>query len=142
MVGRWFLAPKIGVRIPVGQHSDILPRMSEAFRSKEMRDAYKAHLASGVLERSCVLCDREPIVAFNHWKIIVNNFPYDLIAEVHHMIVPLRHVTEKDLSPEEWEEYKQIKAEKLQDYEYIIEASNRQKSIPNHFHLHLIESKK
>ena len=77
---------------------------------------------------------------FTLWKIIPNDFPYDRIAKKHHMIVPLRHVQEKDLSTEERAELQEIKGRGFDDdtYEYIIEAAQKIKSVPGHFHLHLV----
>ena len=115
--------------------------MSDAFRTRETSEKYRALRSSGTMDSGCALCEASPIKAFNHWKIIGNNFPYDLIAETHHMIVPLRHVKETEITEEEWAEYQQIKEKDLQEYGYIIEATNRTKSIPAHFHLHLITSK-
>lgn len=110
-----------------------------SLRTKESSDAYDNAIADGILERSCRLCDKEAIVDFANWKIITNDFPYDKIASLHHMIVPKRHGTEKEITQEEWLEYAKIKAEYLQDhYGYFMEAANRDKSIPNHFHIHLI----
>ena len=71
----------------------------------------------------------------------MNNFPYDLIAKEHHMILPLRHVVENDLNKAELAEYKEIKNTYLKDsdYNYILEAAFHTKSQPGHFHLHLIK---
>ena len=74
--------------------------------------------------------------------MINNTFPYDRIAETHHMIIPNSHVTEEGLSDEVKREFKKIKDEYIhKNYEYIIEATHKKKSIPEHFHLHLIVAK-
>lgn len=101
-------------------------------------DDYRAH---GALQGSCVLCEKVPLHKFVHWKIISNDFPYDLIAEVHEMIVPIRHSIEEGLTQEERDEFFEIKQGYLQKYGYIIEATRTVKSIPEHFHLHLIIEK-
>ena len=76
------------------------------------------------------------------WRIIPNDFPYTRIAALHHMVVPKRHVKEDELSQEEWMEYNQLKHSYINDnYEFIIEPTNRKKSIPAHFHIHLIVAK-
>jgi hypothetical protein len=115
--------------------------MKDAFRSPEMRQQYADRIRSGILDRCCVLCEKRDDEQYAHWKIVPNDFPYDLIAQVHHMIVPRRHVTEEFLSPEEREELVSIKKTLLHTYDYIIEASAGGKSIPEHFHLHLIQKK-
>lgn len=87
----------------------------------------------------CSLCEKPALKTFTYWKIIENTFPYDKIAKIHHMIVPIRHVTEEGLSVDELYELKKLKDTVLnEDYEYIIEATHKTKSIPSHFHLHLI----
>lgn len=113
-----------------------------SLRTPEMIRKYEKHQKTGALLKSCAICDGKPIKAFRYWKIINNNFPYDVIARVHHMVVPLRHTKERDLKAEEIEELLQIKEEVLcQEYDYLIEASTKNKSIPNHFHIHLIVTK-
>lgn len=116
--------------------------MGDAFRSEEIFNKYQARKNSGIMKKRCFLCDETPIKSFKYWKIIPNEFPYDLIAETHHMIIPLRHVDEAGLTAEELSEYKEIKAKKLHEYAYIVETMNDKKSIPEHFHLHLINGRK
>ncbi len=73
---------------------------------------------------------------------MTNAFPYDRIAKTHDMIVPLRHVDEDHLNDEELKELKIIKDNYLhKEYEFIIEATYKVKSIPAHFHLHLLTIK-
>lgn len=115
--------------------------MSDTLRSPELSKKYKDFRANNSFDAACALCAKVAIQTFNHWKIISNDFPYDRIADVHEMIVPLRHVKDSELTPEEIEEYKKIKEERLQEYDYILEATHKTKSIPGHFHLHLIIGK-
>lgn len=107
-------------------------------RSKEAQAVYDAYRAEGRLA-TCKLCEATPLRSFRHWAIVKNNFPYDKIATVHNMIIPKRHVTEREISQEEWVEYQKIKDEILHaEYEFLIEATNKKKTIPGHFHIHLI----
>lgn len=115
--------------------------MADLFRSKELAKKYKTHRDSGMMDRGCVLCKAEPIQTFKHWKVIPNLFPYDLVAKTHHMLITLRHVKDSELNSDEIEELAEIKADYVQQYDYIQEATNRTKSIPQHFHLHLIIGK-
>lgn len=113
-----------------------------SLRTQETKERYGKLLASGVLEHGCVLCKMEPIKEFKHWKIIKNDFPYDKIAKTHHMIIPVRCVEESGLTDEELKELKEIKHNYLfPTYEWILEATEKKKSVPGHFHLHLIISK-
>lgn len=115
--------------------------MSDLLRSQEMAEKYKTYRASGLMETGCALCERSAIELFIHWKVVKNHFPYDAIAETHNMLVPLRHVKETELNDDERAELLQIKTSYAQQYDYLLEATNRTKSIPAHFHLHLIIGK-
>jgi diadenosine tetraphosphate (Ap4A) HIT family hydrolase len=111
-------------------------------RAPETWQKYQDAIANGTLEKGCVLCDKTPVVEFKFWKIIMNDFPYDRIAEVHHMLVPIRHVTEEGLSKEEHQELLRLKKSELnREYQYLLEATPSTKSIPGHFHIHLIVKK-
>ena len=114
--------------------------MSNLFRSGKTQAAYKERLKL-LPPDHCVMCERVPIESFAQWKVIKNHFPYDLIAETHDMIVPLRHVVEAELNDDEKAELLKIKSGHLDRYEYVVEAMNFRKSMPEHFHLHLIVAK-
>lgn len=78
--------------------------------------------------------------SFKFWKLVPNEFPYDKITKIHDMLVPLRHTVE--INDEELAELLELRNTYInQHYRYIMEATNRTKSIPTHFHLHLIEIK-
>lgn len=111
-------------------------------RTKEMPDLYRRRIEEGHLDGGCNLCGAVLIAEFENWRIIQNDFPYDRIAKTHHMIVPKRHVEEAEISEEGWQEYRELKSGYINDnYEYIFESTNHRKSIPAHFHLHLLETK-
>ncbi len=116
----------------------ILPDMV-SLRTTAIEEAYKQWRDAGGLQQGCPLCRNTPLEQFTYWKVIVNDFPYDKVAEKHHMLVPLRHVTEGELTEEEKQELQTIKPTYLNDnYQFIIEATHKTKSVPEHFHLHLI----
>jgi len=108
-------------------------------RKPETQLAYRAYVKGGGLDHGCRICEAPAVKDFQYWKIIRNSFPYDRIAVEHDMIVPKRHTTEQELSKEEWAEFQKIKTADINtSYEYLIEAVHKLKSIPGHFHLHLI----
>lgn len=110
-----------------------------SLRTPETEARYKALIAQGGLTRGCALCVAPSLREFTHWRIILNSFPYDRIADVHHMCVTRRHVSDTELSAEEKSEFEQIKHEVLHaEYEFLIEATYKTKSIPSHAHIHLI----
>jgi len=111
-------------------------------RTPETLQKYRDLIAAGGLQGDCALCGAPSLKTFTYWRIVANAFPYDKIATKHDMILPIRHTTEEGLTREEDEEFKHIKASYLQpEYEFIIEATNKMKSIPAHFHLHVIIAK-
>jgi len=115
--------------------------MLNPFRTKELADRYAAYRENGGLDGPCVLCAAESIEEFTYWRIIPNEFPYDRVAAVHHMIVPKRHITDSEFSEDERNELMSIKHTRLQDYQYLLETTHVTKSVPAHFHLHLIVTK-
>lgn len=114
--------------------------MAGSLRSAEQWTRYEKHKAAGGLGDGCPLCaEPKNLKVFEHWRLVHAEFPYDKIAKVHDMIIPKRHVAEEGLSPEEKRELAQIKEEYInENYDFIIEAAQKNKSIPAHFHLHLI----
>ena len=117
--------------------------MNNIFRTPEQQASYESYKAAGGLSEGCALCQKESLRDFDRWRTIVNIFPYDKIAEEHHMIIPKRHVVEAELSEEEVKELADIKREYIEkNYDFTIEAMPKMKSIPQHFHVHLIVAKK
>jgi len=110
-----------------------------SLRTREGKKKYQEYLKTQESSTSCPLCDKKPIKDFNFWIVAENSFPYDRIAKTHHLLLPKRHVSEKELTGEELEELASIKESHINtEYDWIIEATRKNKSIPDHFHLHLI----
>ena len=110
-----------------------------SLRKRISDEKYDEYQANGGLTGECPLCTAPVIKEFEHFKIITNIFPYDKVAEVNDMIITKRHVAERGLNNAEQEELTEVKHGYVADnYEYIIESTHHTKSIPHHFHLHLI----
>lgn len=87
----------------------------------------------------CPLCRSETIADYQFWRIIPNNYPYDRVAAVHHMIVPKRHTTYDEITSEEQAELDAlIKTDLNKNYNFLQLALPKGQSIPNHLHYHLI----
>ena len=115
--------------------------MGNFFRTPELQKQYAEDRKNGSLQ-TCPLCTVEPKKEWEHWKIIENKYPYDRITKVHDMLVSKRHVKEEDLTTEEKEEMFRIKKEYINpNYGYMFEPMIDNKSIPDHFHVHLIVEK-
>lgn len=111
-------------------------------RSDEAQKIYSAYRKNLPPNAPCPLCEEKSIQDFEFWRVITNNFPYDTIAKTHHMLVPRRHVDEQSLSSEELAELIKIKHGMFHnEYDWFIEAAMKNKSIPAHYHLHLIVAK-
>ena len=85
-----------------------------------------------------------PIEVTEYWKIIPNQYPYDAIAEVHHLLVPVRKVVnELDLNVMERVHLDECKAwiRDEQLYDMIIMNFPHQQSAPQRLHYHLIKLK-
>lgn len=111
-------------------------------RTKKTQARYerhkKAHFGKGV----CKLCDKKSVPTlkdFRYWRIVKNRFPWDRIASIHHLLLPKRHTTYEKLSRAEKAELEKLKPSYInRSYWIIAEATHRKKSIPGHFHLHLL----
>lgn len=85
----------------------------------------------------------EPRIAeFKYWYILDNFYPYDTIAEVHHIIVLKRHVALKWslLNQEERDELEELKVNGYinKHYDTLLENLPVAQTVPGRFHLHLI----
>ena len=114
-------------------------------RTKKTEERYRRYQKTHFKLGQCTLCDRKkvkPRKVFHYWKIINNWFPWDLIAKTHHLIIPKRHVAYDKLNRKEKSELEKLKLGYINNhYGIIAEATHRKKSIPDHFHLHLITPK-
>lgn len=90
----------------------------------------------------CFICSAAPSRIFPYWKIIKNDFPYDAVASIHEMLVPIRHVArDTGLSAEEFAALDIIKRvlNKERTHDAIIENLDRGRTVPGHFHYHLMQ---
>jgi len=113
--------------------------MPQDLRTKKTYDKYLRMQAKGLLDHGCRLCQIKPIKKFKYWQIINNEYPWDLIAKTNHIILPKRHVVYAKLNKAEKKEFDFIKAGYIEkNYGHIMETTDKRKSIPGHFHLHLL----
>lgn len=112
-------------------------------RTEKTHKKYLKLIANGLLANGCRLCKISSIKEFKHWRIVSNKFPWNRIAKIQHMIIPKRHIIYEKLNNIEKKEFEIIKKTYIEKkYELIAEATNKKKSIPEHFHIHLIILKK
>ena len=80
------------------------------------------------------------IANYEHWAIIPNDFPYDIIARRHDLLIPKRKIISFwEMTDEELLELRTIKEHLDDRYTSIIENFTNMRSIRDHLHLHLID---
>lgn len=113
-----------------------------SWRTQKMHDIYNNERQADLVSDLCPLCQAPSVLEFQHWRIIANKYPYDSVAQTHHLLLIKDHVAEGEISIEAWEELKTMKNGKLNElYAFIFEALPKNKSVPGHFHLHLLVPK-
>lgn len=115
-----------------------------SWRSQTMHDWYESERQQDLRHDDfCPLCEADTILNFEHWRIIPNKYPYDAVARKHDQLVPKQHLTASEISSAAWEELEHLKQGVLnEEYSFLIEALPGAKSIPGHFHLHLMVPKR
>lgn len=91
------------------------------------------------LSRTTIIQDHD------HWVVIPNDFPYDVICTKHDMLVPKRPFNYiREATDAERHEYYAIKKrlDSEGQYESIIENFTQNRSNTGHFHAHLVVWKK
>lgn len=78
---------------------------------------------------------------WKYWALIDNDFPYTAAFKKHHMLIPKREVTEKDLNKQERDELKLIIDEVSTDYDCQLINFTSKQSVRNHYHIHLLTYK-
>jgi hypothetical protein len=83
------------------------------------------------------------LVDFTEWRIIENDYPYDKIAKIHHLLIPKRQV-DRPLMLNEYEvaEYMGILEHVIpKTYDAILLNMPKQQSIKGWMHYHLLTYK-
>ncbi len=113
----------------------------KSLRTPSTDTAYQHIKAKRINEgyNGCPLCEEVTLQEFEHWRLVANEYPYDRIAEIHHMLIPKAHVDQVGVSSLAWQEYAALKETFIsENYGYILETTHKNKSVPRHFHVHLI----
>lgn len=112
-------------------------KIIKSLRSLETEITYQNFLKKPK-KTDCFLCRANSIRDFEHWKIVENEYPYDGVAVISHVLTTKKHKVEKNFTKEEREELVEIKRELGNQYDMIIENGWQNQSIPEHYHLHLL----
>lgn len=112
-------------------------------RSDETQIKYEQYLLNKPKD-NCPFCElkRDIIKEYNYWIIMENKFPLDEFWVVSHILAPKEHVKEFHLlSGIAQMEFKKIKKylNNNKYYDHIMEDLPRNRTIPKHFHYHLLK---
>lgn len=109
------------------------------WRSPECAARYEMALKENKLKP---LLEEPRIQEWQHWVIIKNSYPYDLVFEVHDMLIPKRVASRNQLTQAERDELETIMEEIQHNYDRQIINFPSLQSITDHFHIHLAVDKK
>ena len=87
------------------------------------------------------LLDEPRIKEWKLWALIDNDFPYSAAFKVHHMLIPKRITSDKELTPHERKELDKILDDLSDQYDCLLINFKSKQSIRNHFHIHLLTYK-
>jgi len=82
---------------------------------------------------------------FKHWLIVKNEFPYDAVSEVNHMLFTIRKIpfSWDYVNKDEMDELNELKKTYLnKEYDVIYENLPKGQTVPGHFHIHLLKLKR
>lgn len=95
----------------------------------------------------CFLCTEsgDIVKRYKFWFIVENAYPYDAVAEIHHMLVPKEHMcNEEGLTEAMTDEANEI-MEELEEkgvYDCFMRNLTVAQSHPTHLHYHLLKWKR
>jgi len=111
-------------------------------RTKEMVEKYKIYRDSQPGDYSETFSfdlQKENILhEGKYWAVIPNDYPYDNVFDVHHLLVPKRVFPfASDMSKEEFDELQKMKLDLDKYYDSVFENLYEGRSVHKHFHLQL-----
>lgn len=115
-----------------------------SLRTPEQQKKYRDFLDTKH-DGKCIFCEKKRLIKeFTHWAVIVNDFWYDTVsAEGSAMVFPKRHICGEsylnDVESKEWIEV--VKPWFHQNYNWLFENSQKERSISAHYHKHLLLKK-
>lgn len=109
-------------------------------RTSKTQKEYMSFLQANY-DGKCIFCARDLLVKeYKYWILVKNRFPYDRVYEKHCMLATKRHVEELyELTHDEHMELDTLFDEIEHNQVILNRRANR--SIPRHFHVHLVTIK-
>lgn len=117
-----------------------MPQRKITLRTKDLQKSYDEHLKlhTGI----CIFCAKDLLIKeYKFWVLLQNKFPYNKWGNEHWLLAPKRHVEEEIylLEDERIELYKILAS---LNYNMQILNKKEDRSVPHHFHYHLLTLKK
>ena len=109
-------------------------------RTKKGQQIYVDYLKNEY-DNVCIFCKRDLLIEeFKYWVLVKNRFPYSNVFKNHRMLASKAHVTNyNELEAEAKLELEELLAEL--DYDMCIINKKNKRSIPLHYHRHLVTLK-
>ena len=110
-----------------------------ALRSEEMHNRYRDFIGNKEPDSSFFFTG-SAVKEYMHWRLIDNDFPYDVLASRHCILTPRRKFQEDwEMVESERAELFEIKKELGNDFDTIMENFGHQRTFSMHYHLHFIK---
>lgn len=105
-------------------------------RRESSEEAYRKARDNGDLRP---IADEQPIITFNHWRIVDNRFPYDIAFKKHHLLIPKRKFAEhSEMTVSELSELNEIHSNYIAyEYDMMFENTPSARSVKDLYHIHL-----
>jgi hypothetical protein len=115
-------------------------REMTSLRTPQLEALYRKVLRDN---KGRALADLPAKKTYKYWKIVRNEFPYDAFFQEHDLLIPKREVGDKEkLYAIEKLELEYILVALARDYDCFMENTQRKRTVPSHFHMHLLIYKK
>lgn len=124
--------------------------MDITLRTKETQKRYEDYLKTNISSMCCFcreimyseLNEKSEIThKWNHWYLMPNAYPYDVVYKDHHLLFSKRHVSYEELTVKEIKEYEYIMSKLRPGYHQLVENLGDRISQKGHYHVHLCRFK-
>lgn len=111
--------------------------MIPTLRRKKSETAYQKAKSDG---KTHSLTEISSIQEWSYWRLVLNEFPYDMAFKTHHMLLPKREFAERfNLHTSERLEFEQIlKNFVYPNYDLWFENTPKRRSDSIIYHIHLV----
>lgn len=123
---------KLPIRLPITIRKNKLP-VSLRTQQDELK-----YLRVKKTKTTKHLLDEPRLKEWKLWALIHNEYPYSAAFKTHHLLIPKRVASDKDLTAAEKTELNNILGELGDSYDCLLVNFKSKQSIRSHFHVHLL----